>query len=304
MIDNPLVSVVVLTYNSSNTVLETLDSIAAQTYKNIELIISDDCSKDDTVKVCEKWLEENRERFVVSQIITSDTNTGITGNANRAFNAARGLWIKGIAGDDILLPECIEKNVEYIINHPNAKLVFSKIIPFGNKDCINQYQNVFLNSYGCLLLNDRDFFYLIRLRNFLPASSSFINKSLFSQIGGYDESIPMLEDWPFWIKVSYNKIHFHFMPIETVKYRMHLESISIGKRCLAYIKSEKKALEYAMNIQKKTNTLLWFLGICNQMRKADNVFIKNVGLLGKLLNPISYYIKYIEWKANKLIQKM
>lgn len=57
MIKNPLVSVIVITYNSSKYVLETLNSVAAQTYDNIELIISDDCSKDNTVEICRNWLK-------------------------------------------------------------------------------------------------------------------------------------------------------------------------------------------------------------------------------------------------------
>ena len=61
---NPLVSVVV-TYNSSATVLETLDSIKNQTYKNIELIITDDFSKDDTVALCQSWVDTNKERFLI-----------------------------------------------------------------------------------------------------------------------------------------------------------------------------------------------------------------------------------------------
>lgn len=57
MMKNPLVSVIVITYNSSKYVLETLNSVAAQTYDNIELIISDDCSVDNTVEICRNWLK-------------------------------------------------------------------------------------------------------------------------------------------------------------------------------------------------------------------------------------------------------
>ena len=74
---NPLVSVVVMTYNSSKYVLETLDSIYNQTYLNIELIITDDCSTDKTFELCNKWLLQHQNRFIRIEFITNDINTGI-----------------------------------------------------------------------------------------------------------------------------------------------------------------------------------------------------------------------------------
>lgn len=79
-----LVSIPVITYNSAKTVIETLDSIKAQTYPNIELIISDDCSTDDTVQLCREWIEKNGERFERTELISVTKNTGVSGNNNRA----------------------------------------------------------------------------------------------------------------------------------------------------------------------------------------------------------------------------
>lgn len=297
--DNPLVSVVVITYNSAKTVLETLDSIAAQTYKNIELIISDDCSKDDTVKVCNEWLEKNRNRFVRTELITVVANTGVAGNINRGNNAANGQWLKGIAGDDILLPECVEQNINYVTEHPDAQLVFSKIVPFGSINYVDsEFYKVFLFGYGCLQLSDKEFFTLIRLRNFLPASTAFLQKSLFLELGGHDESIPLLEDWPFWIKASMNRVHFHFLPVETVKYRMEDSSLSIGKYSEAYLESCAKAYKFARNVQRNTNFLLWLYGVCNY--SGNNHLIRVIGFIGKVFNPMSYYIKYLTRKVEKI----
>ena len=67
---NPLVSVILVTYNSAKFVTETLESIKEQSYDNIELIITDDCSFDGTVEVCNNWIEKNKTRFVKTNIIT------------------------------------------------------------------------------------------------------------------------------------------------------------------------------------------------------------------------------------------
>ncbi|MDP5081486.1 MAG: glycosyltransferase family 2 protein [Winogradskyella sp.] len=122
---NPLVSIIILTYNSSKYVLETLESAKAQSYRNIELIVSDDCSTDNTVEICEIWIEANKDCFIKSEIICTETNTGIPANCNRALNNAKGEWIKYIAGDDILEKECITSFVNFCLSEPKARIVES-----------------------------------------------------------------------------------------------------------------------------------------------------------------------------------
>ena len=62
--NGPLITVAIVTYNSSEFIVETLESIKSQTYHNIELIISDDCSTDTTVELCSNWIKENATHFV------------------------------------------------------------------------------------------------------------------------------------------------------------------------------------------------------------------------------------------------
>ena len=80
---NSLVSVCVVTYNSAATIVDTLESIKAQTYQNLELVVSDDCSKDDTVKVCREWIAANKDRFAAATVIESEVNTGVSANCHR-----------------------------------------------------------------------------------------------------------------------------------------------------------------------------------------------------------------------------
>ena len=86
----PLVSVFVVSYNAADYICETLESIKAQTYQNIELIVSDDHSSDQTVELANEWIESNKERFVRTELITVDHNTGVSANYNRAIRACRG----------------------------------------------------------------------------------------------------------------------------------------------------------------------------------------------------------------------
>ena len=98
----PLISVGVIAYNSAEYILDLLESVKAQTYQNIELIVADDKSSDDTVKKCNEWISQNKERFVRTEVIVPEQNTGTAGNYNRALFASNGEWMKFIDGDDIM----------------------------------------------------------------------------------------------------------------------------------------------------------------------------------------------------------
>lgn len=219
---NPLVSIIVITYNSIKYVLETLESAKAQSYRNIELIVSDDCSKDDTVEVCRKWIEENKERFVRTELITIDKNTGIAPNCNRGLRAAKGNWIKIIAGDDILLPNCINDNHTIVEKNKQIKFLFSNMVKFkevnGKKDYIEKYpvehHKIFFNTFP-----KTQFLNLINDNFVCPAGSSFIHKQTLIELGMFDEQFPFMEDHPLWLKCTQYNISLFYFDIDTVLYR-------------------------------------------------------------------------------------
>ena len=180
MMKEPLVSVTVCTYNSSKTVIETLESIKTQTYRNLELIVSDDGSKDDSVHICESWANDNKKRFHRIKILTYSPNTGTSANMNRAYSETQGEWIKGIAADDKLLPNCISDYIDYVVNHPSASVIFSKVVGFGNMEAANEwlFTNVkrFFDTF-----NMKQFRIILSTQNFLPAASVFLKKKVWEE---------------------------------------------------------------------------------------------------------------------------
>lgn len=227
--NTPLVSVVVITYNSSKYVLETLESAKAQTYQNIELVVSDDCSTDNTVELCRNWIEQNKTRFVRTELILSEKNTGISANCNRGYKAAQGEWIKGIAGDDILMDECIQYYIDRTRDN-TFDLAYSKLKVFGSIDTDNiqkLYDSFFDRISLVYAKSQEECCRLTRYMNNFPAPSMFINRKIFETIGYFDERIPFIEDWPWIIKVIEHKPKFRIAFFNTfcVKYRQE-ESIS------------------------------------------------------------------------------
>lgn len=221
------VTISVITYNSSKYVLETLESIKAQTYPNLVLHICDDCSTDNTIEICEKWIKVNSHRFINTNIIVPEHNTGVSANCNRAMDACETEYHKEIAGDDILLPNCIQDNIEYVKSHTEAIVVFSKIKAFGaSKERNEQVASVF--DYYFFELNiESQLKRLINSGNCIPAASCFYNiKALRELKMRNDERIPLLEDWPKWINMLKKGIRFHFLNVETVLYRISEDSLS------------------------------------------------------------------------------
>lgn len=160
--EQPLVSIIVITYNSAKYVLETLESARAQTYQNIELIISDDGSQDNTVEMCKDWLSENNKCFVSTELLTVEKNTGVPANCNRGIKAAQGEWIKFIAGDDILLSTCVEDNVKYVPGK-DIKILLSSVKLFDTtgKEKINGEVWPLQNHRSFFDLNAEEQFFLL-----------------------------------------------------------------------------------------------------------------------------------------------
>ena len=244
--DCPLVSVAVITYNSSKTVVETLDSIFNQTYPKLELIVSDDCSTDNTVEICRKWIEAHKERFVRTELLTVENNKGVSGNMNRAEANCRGEWVKGIAGDDVLLPECVEVYIQYVVDHPEAVYVFSRVKIFGgDEDRRKKWNEFFIYEFFGWDL-DKQYDFLTLERNCIPAASSFYNRKSVELLGvEYDERIPLLEDWPRWISLIKRKVRFHFIDKTLVMYRMSDSALSTREtQSIAYERSYCSVYKY------------------------------------------------------------
>ena len=239
MNEQPIVTVVVYTYNSSEFVLETLDSIKQQTYQNLMLCISDDCSSDSTVELCTKWIEENKDRFIKTKLLTSDRNTGISANANRAWDACETEYIKDIAGDDLLLPNCIQDYVEYIQDNPDAVVIFGRVKSFYVNHGKKKWRIDPCHDYGFFELTPQEQYnYLLHKGNHLPAASCFYNIYKLREQGFcHDERIPLLEDYPKWIIFARIGIHFYYLNKFTVCYRYDERSLSKGLYSPQFFKS-------------------------------------------------------------------
>lgn len=234
----PLVSIYIATFNSSMYIIDALESVKAQTYDNIELIVSDDCSTDDTVKIVQRWLNKNQKRFFRVQLLIVPTNTGVSANVNRARSACNGKWIKGFAGDDMLLPTCIEDNMNYVTEHVDAQIVLSNsIIFFDDSEKTSIQKPGIAVPHFFDLSAAEQYEQLVRHNELIMnPNSQFASADLLKSFV-VDERIKFMEDRQFYWNCTFNGIRIHYLNKETVRYRKHAEALTgISEKRLVSLK--------------------------------------------------------------------
>ena len=112
MIDKGLVSIVMPSYNTSDYIGGSIESVLEQTYPYWELIIVDDCSTDNTDEVVEKYLSDSRIRY-----LKNEKNSGAAVSRNYALREAKGKWIAFLDSDDLWSPEKLEKQLSFMIEN-------------------------------------------------------------------------------------------------------------------------------------------------------------------------------------------
>ncbi|MBE0501482.1 MAG: glycosyltransferase family 2 protein [Desulfuromonadales bacterium] len=252
MIYKNLVSVIIPAYNHEKFVGETIDSLCAQSYKNIELIILNDGSTDNTDQIIQNTLSECERHFAHVNYINKE-NEGIIKTLNKGIAIAKGKYIYIIASDDSAEPKALEslhdflsKNSDYglavgdnyIIDdygercfwNQKSKNVYkksdAKFLTFGEKlkDCRKDvdFNSEEFGSYESLLKG-----------NYIP-NGYLIRKDILDSIGGYSEDAP-LEDYYMMMQISkISKLKFIDKPL--FNYRCHSSNT---------IKQTKKMIKFA-----------------------------------------------------------
>jgi len=284
-----LFSVVVLTYNQDNLVVETLNSIYNQTFKNIELVISDDASNDNTQKVIVNWVESHKDRFANVVINFNKKNLGISGNHTAGVKLANGEFVKYIGGDDILLPNAIEKMHDFLVSNKEARFCTSKIKMFYKKNENYITFGEFPEKRMFKKLKKADAnkqFRIFSLRNPIPAPGNFFRRSVFEDCGYFDEKYTSLEDKHQWLKFLLHGERLFLLDEYTALFRKHENSVSTSA---LYSKNKKFYLDN-LNVYKE----YIFPNLDKlSLLEAFSVLIrvkKNTKLINEGINRKNYYL--------------
>lgn len=215
----PLVSIGVASYNNAKYVVETLDSIYNQSYSNIELIIVDDCSKDNSVEVIEKWLQGKKGRFTSVKFLRNAVNKGVCFVCNKIVENSAGKYVSLASSDDTMLELKIEKQVEILENAGDeVGMVYSDTY-LMKEDGSPRYGYMIQLNHNYVDIPQGNVFEELMQRNFIPAMSTLIKLSVLKKVGKYDETLKF-EDWDMWLRIS-KEYQILFSDYPSVRYRIN-----------------------------------------------------------------------------------
>lgn len=220
--EQPLVSVVVISYNHSKYIPEILNSLKNQTYTNWELIVADDASADQSVKEFDNWLAINK---ITAKKIYHSTNTGLATVLNESMELCAGEYVKFIAADDYLHPEYLEKTTQFLEEKgPTFGMVFTDTF------AINESSNLIADiaDYNKLgSISPQEFSKQLIKGNRIAALTVLMRKNVVEETGKYDSKF-IVEDYYRWLKIS-EKYLIAYLPEKLAYYRLHTENISKTK---------------------------------------------------------------------------
>lgn len=234
---NHLVSVCIPTYNGEKYLAAALDSVEQQTYKNIEILVSDDDSKDETLQILNTFAQKTKFPFKVFEHIPS----GIGANWNNTIKHAKGEYIKFLFQDDLLYYTCIEEMVAVLDTEKKAGLVAAKrsIIIEGEetqeiKEWIKNYGDLqtFLevSSVNRNMLDQTFFkqahFDLQPVNKIAEPSGILFRKSLIQQIGGFREDMIQILDVEFYNRIL-TESKIVILNKSLFAFRLHQEQASV-----------------------------------------------------------------------------
>lgn len=186
-----LISVIIPTYNRAGMLRRSVESVRQQTWENIEILIVDDASADETQSVCDELCrEDGRIRY-----IKLDQNGGAARARNEGARNADGEWIAFQDSDDYWQPEKLKAQMTYALCHPEYGMIYCPFVARTETETGRYPREDMTDLEG-------DLFGTLLRRNTIGTPTMLLKRELFEQTGGFDTTFRSLEDWEFVLRFS------------------------------------------------------------------------------------------------------
>ncbi len=201
----PLVSVITASYNMGRYLGEAVDSVLAQDWPAIDVIIIDDGSTDDTPQVLEAYVGDPRVRVI------RQTNSGQTAAKNTGLRAARGEYVGFCDADNAWLPGKLSHQVPLLQANPLAGVIYGDIALMDGEG--RPLPTPPVHRYGGQITSR------LLMTNFVTFNTSLLPRLVAEEFGGFDESLSMGIDYDLWLRVS-TRYEFMYVPKPLARYRI------------------------------------------------------------------------------------
>ena len=248
-IQPPTVSVIIPTFNRAHTLPRAIKSVLAQSYQNFELIVIDDGSTDETASVFQDY--PYVQYFY-------QKNKGVSAARNHGLKIAQGKYICFLDSDDAWHKNKLEKQLNIFENDPELQACYTDETWIRNGKHFNQHKKH--KKYSGWIFEKT-----IPLCIISP-TSIMLNKSVFSSIGDFDESLPACEDYDLWLRLS---LHYpiHFIPEQLItKYGGHQDQLS-----RLYWGMDRFRVYALEKILKQTLTRQQKSAVLNELKRKYNI---------------------------------
>lgn len=243
------VSIMLPTYNHEIFIEDCLVSILKQDYEDLEIVVSDDASTDNTIEIVKKIATSYPGKIIISE---NSINIGITKNCNKALQKCTGEYICLFAGDDIMLPGKIAEQVQLLNNDHEAAICYHRVEVFSSSDNQRLYETEHNRSIYSA-------FDLIKKAGLPGANSAMVRRKCIPA-GGYDERIGSVSDWLFFIEIALRgKIIFSNKIL--ARYRKHEAGCSAKADSLL-----DETLETVNILERRFNGDRHIMRVCKQAK--------------------------------------
>ncbi len=214
-IGRPLVSIVTPSFNQGRFIKRTVDSVLTQTYDNIEYVVIDGGSTDETIEILESY--GNRLTWI------SEPDEGQTDAINKGFKLVKGSIRAYLNSDDVLLPGAVLKVVNYFQNYPNCDLVYGRANYIDEKDQVIGQYNTATYSFERLMCDCC-----------VCQPAAFWRSSLAKSIGPFDSKLDYVMDYEYWLRAATLGAGIHDIPDFLANSRLYPETKTLSARKSIY----------------------------------------------------------------------
>lgn len=223
---NPLVSVSIVTYNHEAYIADSIESVIIQDCENMEIIIVDDASSDRTPEIIKEY---NKRYPGLLKIKINEKNLGVTNTCNIALSMCTGKYIAFTAGDDVWLGGKLNKQIDWMEEHPDCVLSYHDVELFNSEDNRTLgYSNSGISGKKAYDGDSKEVvnYLIIQANAFIAATSVVVRRDKIPE-WGFDSRVPIVSDWLLWIDILANGYgSVGFIPEVLVRYRRHENNVS------------------------------------------------------------------------------